>query len=326
MGSHTGTATQQGDSFHEALLYGSEHELLGTVVPFLRDGVRAGEPTVVAWPHEQAVLLQEAMPDTRDVVFLDETQAYTRPSSVIKSYRGMLADYVADGASRVRVTGAFPSWVLQDVWWWWARYEAAANHAYADFPVWTLCAYDTRTSPRHVLDDVTRTHPRLSTPDGTHVDNGSYRSMSTFLADHTVTPDPLDTTRPVLDLVDRTPADARYAVWEAHRAGRLPAETDVDAIVLVANEAITNGIRYGKPPVRFRLWAGFGRVVIAVHDLGAGPADPEVGLWPVAHDGPGGRGLWLIHELADHVTLDPGTNGYTLRATFGPVRSAAHVA
>lgn len=310
------TEATQAASFHEALLYGSDEELLGTVVPFLTEGLAAGEPTVVAWPREREELLREAVPETDGVVFLDEATAYTRLSSVIKAYRSMLADYVAGGASQVRVTGEFPAALLGDAWWWWARYESAANHVYADFPVWTLCTYDTRTAPTRVLDDVTRTHPRLASASGTRSPSASYRPMADFLADHAVTPDPLEAGRPLGDLVDRTPADVRNAVSRAHHAGLLPAGLDVDAAVLVASEAVQNGIRYGITPVRFRLWAGSDRAVIAVHDHGTGPADPGVGLRPRAHHGSGGRGMWLIHELSDHVTLDQGTSGYTLRATF----------
>jgi hypothetical protein len=54
-------------------------------------------------------------------------------------------------------------------WDGWARYEAAVNRAYAEFPLWGLCAYDTRITPGPVLDDVARTHPYFATADGPRI-------------------------------------------------------------------------------------------------------------------------------------------------------------
>jgi len=49
---------------HEALCYGSEEEFLGVVVPFLEEGVQAGEPTVVTLGEANAALVRAVMPDS----------------------------------------------------------------------------------------------------------------------------------------------------------------------------------------------------------------------------------------------------------------------
>ena len=65
-----------------------------------------------------------------------------------------------------RVASEVPHPGVGAPWDGWARYEAAINRAYAEFPLWGLCAYDTRITPGAVLDDVARTHPHLATAHG----------------------------------------------------------------------------------------------------------------------------------------------------------------
>jgi anti-sigma regulatory factor (Ser/Thr protein kinase) len=310
---------------HEALIYGSDEELVDSVVPFLRAGLAAGDPTVVVASAEHAALLRAAMPEAGEVVFLGGGESYPRPSSTIRAYRDMLAGYVAAGASRVRIAGEFPRAVFGATWWWWSRYEAAINHVYADFPLWNVCAFDRRATPRHVLDDVRATHPLLVTAGGGHRRNECYRPTDEFLAGHAVTPDPLEAAPPVIELSGEPAVAARHAVWDAEHAGMLPAAVDTEAVVLVVNEAVTNGIRHGQGPVRLRLWVGPERVALAVSDHGTGPPDPLAGFLPssqplageLSAQGLGGEGLWVIHELSELVTLDATAEGYTLRATLG---------
>ncbi len=322
MGALSGPRAGQRGNVHQAVLYDSEEDLLGTVVPFLREGVRAGEPTVVVAGQMAEALLRGALPEADQLVFLDRRE-HPRPSSTITAFRELFAGYVAAGASGIRLVGQLAPATLAASWWWWARYEAARNHVYDEFPLASMCLYDTRSTPRHVVGDVLATHPQLATVHGQRPSEG-YRPTTEFLAGHAPMPDPLEAGAPLIDLVDAPLADARHAVWDADRAGRLAASVDVEAVVLMVNEALTNAARHGLLPARFRLWAGADRVVVAVGDHGPGPADPLAGLLPARHalagepgrNSQGGQGLWLIHELADHVTLDQHPEGYTLRATL----------
>src|SRR3954454_11688206 len=159
-----GAPTNRRGYLHEAVLYDSDEELLGVVVPFLQEGVAVGEPCLVALGASTTRLVRAALGETTGVRFLDDR--YDRPASVIRSNRALFAAHVADGASRIRVASAVPHPGVGAPWDGWARYEAAVNHAYAEFPLWGLCAYDTRITPGSVLDDVARTHPHLATAAG----------------------------------------------------------------------------------------------------------------------------------------------------------------
>jgi len=150
---------------------------------------------------------------------------------------------------------------------------------------------------------------------------------------------------PVIDLTDPTPATARGAVHAASTArpdtfrsdptaaGTVQADapqadtpqretpklapTDIDSLVLGVSEAVTNALIHGRPPVRFRLWLAPDRIVATVTDRGDAPADPFAGLLPVTDTCSAGLGLWVIHQLCSHVTLDTTDHGFTIRLVVG---------
>jgi anti-sigma regulatory factor (Ser/Thr protein kinase) len=309
----TGALAAHG-GLHEAAVYSSDEELMAVVVPFLQDGVEAGEPTLIGWSEPTSALLRAAA-EVPGVVLLDDIDgSRARPASLIKANRAIFAAYVADGARRIRIVGEVPRPALVAQWDQWARYEAALNHAYATFPVWNICAYDTRAAPDRVIADVVRTHPHLATADGRHRPNSRYEDAARYLARGApYDPDPLEvTTPPVVDLADPTPRVARDAVRAIRSATHLTPE-EVDDFVFAVNEAVTNALVHGRPPVRFRLWSAPQRVVATVSDTGGGPTDPFAGLLPATRTASGGLGLWAIHQICSDVRLHRGEHGFTIR-------------
>ena len=329
-----GAPTDRRGHVHEAVLYDSNEEFLGVVVPFLQEGVAVGEPCLVALGSSTAGLVRAAVGDTAGLTFLDD--GYKRPASVIRSSRDLFAAHVADGAVQIRVVSEVPHPGIGAPWDGWARYEAAVNRAFAEFPLWGLCAYDARITPAPVLGDVARTHPLLATADG-HRINPRYQDPAEFL---TLRPasqaDPVETTSPpVINLTDPTPATARDAARTAStlRPGTLRPDptapgtpqheppqldpADIDHLVFAVSEAVTNALIHGRRPVRFRLWTATDRIVATVTDRGDGPADPLAGLLPVTDTCSAGLGLWLTHQLCSHVTLDTTDDGFTIRLVVG---------
>ena len=301
---------------HEALCYDSADDLLTVTVPFLLGGVAAGEPTVVALGEHNTALVRAALPATTGITFLGPDEGYARPAGTIRDYHDMLAGYLTAGATRVRVIGELPQRVLGATWDWWARYEATVNHAFDDFPVWSMCAYDTRVTPAPVLADVLRTHPCSARPGGESVPNVDYTDPVAFLREpRPPVPDPLQAAAPQLDLTDPSAAQARAAVRGTRRA--LLTECELDKLLLVVSEAVNNAHRHGRGTVRLLVWTGVDRVVAAVSDEGCGPQDPFAGLLPARGTTGGGFGLWLTHLFANHVTMDRRPDGYTLRITAG---------
>jgi anti-sigma regulatory factor (Ser/Thr protein kinase) len=317
----TGAAAGYTGYYHEALPYASEEELLAVVVPFLSGGVAADEPTVVAFGEQHAELVRAALPPevASSVHFHPGGDMYARPASAIRSYREMLADYTASGAEQIRIVGELPPIALEATWDWWAKYESAINDAYDEFPLWSMCAYDT-TSPASVLDDVACTHPRTARPGDQHLSNAEYLKPAQFLARRIpIVPDPLQLTTPAVDLKDPTTADARAAIAMVNdtTAGGILSSGQLGDLQLAVTEAVANGLTHGTPPVGVRCWAADDRIVITVSDRGTGPTDPFGGLQAAAHAPHGGFGLWLTHLLCDHVAMALDDDGFTIRMISG---------
>ncbi|NIJ10990.1 anti-sigma regulatory factor (Ser/Thr protein kinase) [Saccharomonospora amisosensis] len=314
----SGIAEHHEGYLHEAAYYGSDDEFLSITIPFVEEGLRAGEPTVVALGEDGTRLLKDAFGSASGLAFRPGDDSYSRPASAIKEFHELVRSHVFAGAEQVRVVGEIPHLGTGVVWDPWARYEAAVNHVLAGFPLWGLCMYDSRVTPAGVLADVERTHPMLATPGGGHVKNAGYVDPATFLSDYEPRyADPLEQSVPAVELLSPTPEAARKATAAAGRDSGLTSE-EVDGLVMAVSELVTNGLRHGEPPVELRLWSTRGRMVATVSDRGDGPKDPFVGLVPARQNpAEGGLGLWIAHQVCEQVTMHRTETGFTARLVAG---------
>lgn len=300
---------------HDAFLFAGDDELLDVLVPFLKDGLGAGDPMLVALSDRHTALVRSALPARLPLEVLP-SDVYLRPAKVLRAYRERMAAHVRAGAERIRVVGELPAAAFGATWDWWARYESAANRAYCDFPVWCLCVYDRRTIPPAVLRDVVRTHPTLTGPDGAREPSGAYTEPRTYLSEtRPVAADPVQLGGPAAVLHDPAPAQARAAVRDVDR-GRV-SDDDVEDLVVAVSEVVTNAILYGGAPVEVRMWTGGDRIVVTVSDTGTGPADPFAGMMPSRDDDTSGRGLWITHQCVNHVATVRRPGRFTIRLTAG---------
>jgi anti-sigma regulatory factor (Ser/Thr protein kinase) len=300
---------------HEAAVYEGDEQFLAVAVPFLQGGLDAGEPTVVSLDDSRIDLVRSAMTASKHLSFVSGERG--RPANVLKSVNQLLAGYLAQGARQIRILGDVPHPGVGVPWEWWARYEATVNHAFANFPLWSLCPYDRRITSAEVLDDVAQTHPYLATPDGRHVVNERYTDPAVFLSQpRSALADPLETSPPAIDLVDPSASAARRAVLGAAPRTRL-SEGEVADLVIAVSETVTNAHCHGDPPTQLRVWPAPDRMVVTVTDQGNGPTDPFAGLLPAAKAPAGGLGLWMAHQLCNLVTFDNHANGFTVRLIAG---------
>jgi anti-sigma regulatory factor (Ser/Thr protein kinase) len=312
----TGAAAGHRGYFHETAFYGSDDEFLGVIVPFFTDGLEAGEPVVSAFTSSNQRLVREVFGDDHGIWYLGGERQYLRPAGAIRRYRDLFAEHVALGANQIRVAGDVPHPGVGAPWGWWARYEAAVNHAYNGFPVWGMCPYDIRTTPEHVLADVRRTHPHVARG-REHSANPTFEDPIAFLLSSPTDGwrDPLEQSPPRLELVGPSSARARNAISEI-ASTTLPAD-DCNGLVHSVSEAVTNAIMYGRGPVVMRAWSSPSRVLVTVTDTGDGPMDPYAGLVPSRGYPSGGMGLWLMHQMCSFVSLQRGPEGFTVRLVAG---------
>ena len=93
----------------------------------------------------------------------------------------------------------------------------------------------------------------------------------------------------------------------------------VDAVVMTASELLTNAVPHERPPVHMQLERRRSQVHLGVHD--GNPAEPPPVPRDVLADAESGRGIGIVHALADHVAVEQvQDDGKIVRATFTVTR------
>jgi anti-sigma regulatory factor (Ser/Thr protein kinase) len=302
---------------HELLLHDSLEEMLAFVVPFVRDGVAAQEPTLLLLRPETAATVLPVVPPSPYLTVLPALGWSGPPARGLRAADTLLAGY-GPGVPRVRMLNEEP--IVPDAQWHeWRRLEAAVNVALGRHQAWLVCSYDCRALDDDRVADLGASHQLVGRGDQ-HRSSEQYHDPSDFLAKHfDAPPDPVEATPPAAELVNPSPSTARAAVVGFARLGGVPA-LNMENMVLAVSETVGNALRHGRPPVLMRLWVQPNRITVTVTDTGPGPADPFVGLLPPEHPRVAGLGLWLSHQLVD-ITHRRHPDGYTAcLSTFYPIQ------
>src|SRR5213595_3784286 len=73
--------------FHEAGFCGSDAEFAALIVPFVEEGVAAGEPVIIGYDDRKAGLLRSWLADPSAVEFIADRGLYATPARAIATYR-----------------------------------------------------------------------------------------------------------------------------------------------------------------------------------------------------------------------------------------------
>jgi anti-sigma regulatory factor (Ser/Thr protein kinase) len=301
--------------FHEVGFYRSDAEFGALIVPFVEEGVAAGQPVILGYDDRKASLLRSWLYDPGAVTFIAGNNLYATPARAIASYWELFEELTTAGAPRIRIAGDVPHEGNGGRFAGWDRYESAANTVWDRFPVWSRCLYDVTTAAPRVLDVAARTHPRIVLPSGQHQTSRRYQDLADF-EPLPPDPDPLERSAPAIEMSDPSAAQVRHAVTSIG-GGQVP-DTALQDLMIGVGEAVSNAQQHGRPPVTTRIWAGSGRILVHVHDTGPGVTDPLAGLVPLwARSGQQGGGLWLIHMLDLDAALIRSRDGFTVRLAGG---------
>ena len=309
---------------HEVGFYRSDAEFGALIVPFVEEGLAAGDPVIIGYDDRKASLLRSWVSDPGAVTFITDSSLYSTPAGAIASYWQLFERHAAAGATQIRIAGDVPHEGIGGRFAGWDCYESAINTVWDQFPIWSRCLYDAGTAAPRVLDIAQRTHPRVVLLSGLYQPSGRYQDPAVF-EPLPPDPDPLERLVPALVLTDPSAFQARQAVTSIGY-GRL-ADAILPDLVIAVSEAVSNAWRHGRPPVMVRIWTASGRMLVRVHDTGPGPGSPLAGLAP-AWAGPGlrGAGLWLIRMLGLDATLIRSRDGFTVRLAAGqPGVQAGHL-
>ncbi|MEU3344327.1 anti-sigma factor RsbA family regulatory protein [Streptomyces sp. NPDC006700] len=299
---------------HPALFYRDEREYLRGTVPFVREGLEAGEPVAVAVPGDNLRLIEDGLgADAGSVRLLDMREVGRNPGRIIPAVLRAFADGRPPGR-RVRIIGE-PVWAGRTSVEYaaCAQHEALINPAFRGREVTILCPYDAARLDGRALADAHATHPVVIPPGA-----AGQRESDAYAPERVVARynEPLP---PVPDALSffftaGTLSQVRHvAVAEGARLG--PAATRLEDLALVVAELTTNSVVHGGGSGELRVWEQDGCVLCEVRDKGR-LDDPLAGRRPAPREQRGGRGLLLVNLVADLVRVHTDDEGTTVRCWF----------
>jgi anti-sigma regulatory factor (Ser/Thr protein kinase) len=293
---------------HAALFYRGLEEFTGTVAPFIREGLAASEPVLVAeLPDRIDALEAELGPDATRVSFLDMAELGANPARIIPAWRGFVEQHAG---SAVRGVGE-PVWAgrspaeLDECRLHESLLNVAFDDVVSDFRL--LCPYDADALPGTVLVDAQRTHPVAGPAPQLATYEGHAHALGEF---RRALPGPTG----VLEQMEFGAEDLtglRSVVHRLCELVRLPGHV-VEDLVLATHELASNSVIHGGGGGLLRGWREEEALVLEVSDDGV-IADPLVGR---AHPAPlseSGRGVWLANQLCDLVQVRSGGGGTSVR-------------
>jgi anti-sigma regulatory factor (Ser/Thr protein kinase) len=295
---------------HPALLYRNDEEYLLGTVPYIRDGLAAGEPVAVAVPGANLRLIRDALgADAARVRLRDMTIAGRNPGRIIPTVLLAFAD--AHPGRRVRLIGE-PIWAGRSATEYpaCAQHEALINAVFADRAASILCPYNTELLDPAWVADAHQTHPVMVDAAGRYDSLGYHDPITVAAGFNQPLADPPAGAAAITVDVHSLPAARHFITEYADRAGVAPER--VSDLVLAVNELATNAAEHGGGSGELTAWTQGDDLICQLADCGHFK-DPLAGRIPVPADVPGGRGLLLVNQLCDLVRMHTTPTGTIIR-------------
>jgi hypothetical protein len=282
---------------HAAFLYAGVEGFLAGTAAFVREGLAAGEPVMVAVDATKAARLREHLPDTGRVRWVDITRIGANPARITSLWLEFMA---RAGGGALRGVGE-PIWPFRSP----AelvecqRHEELLNLAFADQPRFRLlCPYDTQALEPAVVAEARRSHPMVV--EGSAVrPSTDYRGLAAAAAPFE---EPLPEPRSVLiePGVDGLPELGLFGLVRAQAAdaGLGPAQAQDLAVAVLAADGT---LRPAGGRCALRLWQEDRRMICELRTPRV-VRDPLAGRHPPSAR-PESRGHWLANQLCDLVEL-----------------------
>ncbi|MCW2528561.1 MAG: hypothetical protein JWM76_3421 [Pseudonocardiales bacterium] len=296
---------------HEATFYRGEEGFLGDCVPFLQEGLRIGQPTLVAVSAPKIARLKEMLPgDSDQLHFVDMAELGRNPARMIAAWHRFVADHrplSLRGIGEPIWPGRRPAQIAEC-----QLHEALLNVAIEpDVPLTLRCPYDIDALPASVIDAARRSHrtvvedsePRSSE---TYVDDGHLELFAQLLAVA-----PLSAAELRFD--HGSESGVRDFVSGQGQAAGLDRDR-IDDLALAVYELATNSVRHGGGFGTVRAWRSAEGLLCEVADAGF-ISDPLIGRIPPSPTAPGGRGVWIANQLCDLVQVRSTARGSSIRIT-----------
>ncbi|RLP86568.1 sensor histidine kinase [Micromonospora sp. CV4] len=299
------------DSFvHPALFYADQEEYLAGTLPFIRAGLAADEPVMVAVPGDSLEHIRAALgADAGRVQLHDMSVAGRNPGRIIPGV--LLAFAAAHAGKRVRIIGE-PIWAGRTATEYpaCAQHEALINAAFAGRQATILCPYHTGHLDRRWLDDARRTHPVVQMGSAVRVSPHYADPIAVAAGFNLPLEDPPAQAITVTIDLQALSVIRRVVAAEATAAGLSPDR--VSDLTLAVSELAANTIKHTAAGGTLAIWTDDTRLICQLTDTGH-IANPLAGRLPVPPQQPGSRGLLLVNQLCDLVRIHTVPGATTIR-------------
>src|SRR5579862_7091782 len=283
----TGDKTVDARFRHLAVFYETGQDYLDQVGGFVRRGLAAREPVLVAVPAARLRMLRRALVIPAIRRFTDAHQDRT----------WFVGEPIWAGRTEAETREA-------------TRHEALINAAFRGVPTTILFPYDRTGLASQTLDQAYETHPQIEA-EGQPWPSQAYSGIDLALAIGGEPQPPAPADAAVLSYQRANlPLVRRFARDHASRAGL--AGQGLDDLVIAVHELAANTIAHADGHGTLRIWTEQGRLVCEVTDTGH-ISDPLAGRHSSRpHEG-GGHGLRLVHQVCDLVEVRSGSFGTNIR-------------
>jgi anti-sigma regulatory factor (Ser/Thr protein kinase) len=292
---------------HLAVFYRTGRDYLAQVGGFIRDGLAAREPVLVAVPAARLRLLRLALTDTDGVTFTDMQRLGRNPARIIPA----ICRFIEAHPARTRFVDE-SAWAgrtaaeISEA----TRHEALVNEAFAGVPTTILCPYDRAGLDSQTLEQACQTHPQIGAH-GQSEPSQAYTGIDLALAIAAEPQPPAPADAAALSYWRGNLAQVRrFTRDHASRAGL--ADQDLDDLVIAVHELAANSIAHAHGHGTLRIWTGQQRLICEITDTGH-ITDPLAGRHHRTAE-EGGHGLHIVHQVCDLADVRSGTFGTNIRA------------
>jgi anti-sigma regulatory factor (Ser/Thr protein kinase) len=291
---------------HAALLYPDDEMYVHATSVFIREGLAAGEPVLVAVPAANLAKICGAMRgDTDGVRFLDMQQVGRNPNRIIPwVLRAFLIEH-APRQARIICEPIWPGRSPEEVPLA-IQHDALINRAFGGRDATILCPYDATRLDTSLLSFATRTHPFVCNANSDGSGCGDLTRPCAAYTDPDMVIAALNQPLPDASESDagltfdlRGLHEVRELIQEHATCAGLSAGRIAD-LQLAVNEVATNTLLHGAGPGTLKIWYQPDRLICEIQGPGE-ISDWLAGRMIPAEDTPRGRGLLVANLLCDLV-------------------------
>jgi anti-sigma regulatory factor (Ser/Thr protein kinase) len=302
---------------HQAMIGRDSAECVESVLAFVEDGLRKGEPVSVGLSARLGRCLGRRLGPQRLVAYFDMTELGRNPGRIIAAMLDFARAHAVPPPAGTARAGPPLRYVSEPFWAGRSdaeraeatRHEALVELALAGVPATVLCVYNAGRLGAESIACAERLHPVVIT-------DGEPRASAQYAGSGIV---PAQFDRPLAAPPDGATAlgyrddlrAVRDTVAACAAAAGLPPGRTTD-LMLAVSEVAANTLRHTQGTGTLQVWPSGPELICQITDSGH-IADPLAGRRRPAADSFQHGGLWVVNQVCDLVELRSGPDGTTVR-------------